>query len=408
MELKEEKKKKESSFEQSKWAVILSTLGIMVSLLIFYYQEGVIIRTYAYTEVSEKRLTDQLHVDSEVIEKFANLKDKKHSPKSRYISAVENAYGEPLDMEFLNIIVAEAIKENRFNFNWIILPFFLTIVSLIFLKFFIPKNNSLISEIKKLKEKLNEKKVEVDKLTELQNDLCLCNVKKPYKTLSDTPYSIDSINKDIGNYHQFYLFGIFADKWIGDPSSIEKFKIFLDKFRNRPNRAKGEDGKIKFLLTDPLHVNIKKVFREIKGAKKLEEYYENYRNLSKFYRDYHGIFECRVVTYFPIFRYRKINDETIVSDYKFNTTKIKKGEDRPHLVFEYQDKEKCGEDVSTGVDTIAPCCLAAAFDAYFDKCWYDEEEDEEKPNKDKTKDLLKYLEDTQEQYEKLTLQSTIN
>lgn len=381
-----------------KYGTLASIFGLLFTLLIFYYQEG-IIKTYTYTQKSEGRLTNHLHIDSEVIKKFNNLKDEEHSPKFRFISAIETAYGKALDRRFIDIIIAEAETDLQLTYNWILLPIFFTLSSAIFLLWcFISKKDEFISKKnEELNEELNEKNAKIKELTKFEHDLCLCNVKQPYATLKDTMYSMDSIITDIEHYHQFYFFGIFANKWIGNSLSIENFKAFLDKFRDGPDKGKGT-REIKFLLIDPLHKDIEKEFNKTEGETNLEKYYENYRNLAEFYSEYDDIFKCKIVTYFPIFRYRKIGDETIVSDYKFQTKKIKKGEDRPHLVFEYKDKEKCGED-STGDDKIAPCSLAAAFDAYFMKCWNDEE---------KAKDLLKYLEDTKEQYEKLTPQSTIN
>ena len=372
----------------------IALFALIIALIMFYDNKDIIIGDYSYTTKSENHLINKLHVDSKVLKKFASLKVEKYCSKSDFVSAVGKAYGGDLNSEFLRIIVAAAEKKWRLNLDFALLPILLTIVLFLNLIYLIPKKNSLISENEELKEELNNKDIIVNGHTELINDLCLCNVKQPYGKLGDTTYSNDNIKKNIKNYHRFNLVGIFADKWIGGVNKIKKFEEFLTEFNAGVHQGKG-DEEIKFLLTDPLHENAIEKFGDTK--KDLLNYHDNYKqlyNISKKYK----YFKCKIVTYFPIFRYRKLNDETIISDYHFHLEENKPGEQRPHLVFEYRDKKDCQNYVNNENDKTEPCGLVGAFDTYFTNCWNEAE------------DLQKYLEneETKKNYEALKRSTTKN
>ena len=93
----------------------LSQVNTPFSLIMFYDKKDIIIGDYSYTTKSENHLINKLHVDSEVLKKFASLKVEKYCSKSEFVSAVGKAYGEDLNSEFLRIIVAAAEKKWRLN-----------------------------------------------------------------------------------------------------------------------------------------------------------------------------------------------------------------------------------------------------------------------------------------------------
>jgi hypothetical protein len=89
---------------------LITAFALIISLIMFYDKKDIIIGDYSYTTKSENHLINKLHVDSEVLKKFASLKVEKYCSKSDFVSAVGKAYGEDLNSEFLRIIVAAAEK----------------------------------------------------------------------------------------------------------------------------------------------------------------------------------------------------------------------------------------------------------------------------------------------------------
>jgi len=374
---------KKIKYSSGDWASIISLVIVLVA---FVYQTG-FTKVYKYTEKSEICL-NKLHTDSNFVDKIKPLIGQEHFSEERFKSAIDSLAQIPIDGKLLDLIVESSDQHISFKKHIDVLECFLIVVGFFALAFFIrsaaartlaiqAEVETFKEEVKTLKSTCEEKEIENGELTiknqqlSLQNEkdaeykhhLCMCNVVNAFHTLKDSKWDISNTRENAANLHEFHMIAIFAEKWLGDENNLSKFIEFMDTYKNSDYR-RPENDKILFLLSDPLNDSVRE--RLIKSDanitnETIDACFNNYSELYKIYHRYDNLFECRIMDEFPIFRYRRINDEILVADYSLRVDAH--GEHRPHLLLKNVDSLECdGEQIPANQ-------FYDAFIKYFNACW---------------------------------------
>ena len=419
---------KKNNFNTTFWGGLVSAIGVIITLVVLYIQYCVI-HYYKYTDNVKDQLIAQAR-DSEKVKKLSPLKEKEIANEQFFTDCIYSLLG-PEDNDFVSSIIK--LSSSKHKHDWeiaviivVISIFTLFILILLYKSDFDKKNdlksNELIKELTKENESLKKevdsqkkffqnqkeknsqlqekRKSTIDtlywknkELTEFKEDVCLCNVSGAYPALDDdSNWSIKKIKENAGEIQEFDLIGVFADKWIKN-SERDSFEQFLEKIRLR------EKNRVRFLLTDPFDdENItderNKIIKKSVQASLKEAGRFDSKKLIDFYRNYEWLlentercdnFQCKVINYFPFFRYRKINSKMVISDYNIKDSG-ERGSDRPHLLLKY-DSQNCINEASER-NKIDPCFLFDAFENFFKDCW----------NDSTAKDLKVYLSEKEDKF----------
>ena len=370
-------------FLSHRYFVIFFTL-LSIIIGIFGAFPGILDAFHGNIEITANvvnKLRDEGYSD-DFLKNVASLIGKEITNEKALISNLESGLGEKPTENQVRLIMEhsspDTLRRRIFSLWWLFALLFLASAAIAFIlssKKDYRNCHELLEKARKdldecqglnatLRKELDEAARNVERLQifehnhcKLKENLSYCDIVDVHKRLRGTEWSISGIKTSVDTKYikTFDLFGMFANKWIG--VSVKNDRHEFETFLHRLGERTGNFS-VRFLLTDPTEKNIIQQFRKNDkySSHLFAQHIENYRFARELSQD-NTRFQCRVVKEVPAFRYRKINDTILVSDYNLDLA-LEMGDDGPHIQLELMLNSPIGKP-----------CLYEVFKDFFERYW---------------------------------------
>ncbi len=329
--------------------IILGTLGVF---------PGILDPLHGNIEITPdvvKKLKSEDY-SHDFIKNVTSLKGENIPDEEALISKLEKGFGKKPTENQIRLIKKYSIPDTSwrriFSLWWLFALLLLALATISFILSLKHDSRYCHKLLEKVGKDLDESQ---DLNATLIENLSYCDIVDVHKNLEGKEWSISGIRTSVDTKYikSFDLFGMFANKWIGAKNDRREFETFLHRLGERTGNFS-----VRFLLTDPTGESVIKQFRKNDkySPHLFAQYIENYRFARELSRD-NTRFQCRVVKEVPAFRYRKINNTILVSDYNLDLA-LEMGDDGPHIQLELMLNSPIGKP-----------CLYEAFKDFFERHW---------------------------------------